>query len=120
MHPVDNDLANILADGEEPGRERLRELGAHFARILHDLAFDDVDVLAFEGGDGAVAAPVSRVKATTARLRSSISVVAGMVCSTCRIWSMVGTGRSAMALAILASLSDNAKYSASAEVRCDR
>ena len=65
-------------------------------------------------------APVSRVKATTARLRNSISVTAGMVCSTCWIWSMVGTGRSAIALAILASLSDKAKYSASAEDRCDR
>src|SRR5262245_44531462 len=65
-------------------------------------------------------APVSAVKATTDRLRSSISLPAGMVCSTCRICSMVGTGRSAIALAIRASRSDKAKYSASAEERCER
>jgi hypothetical protein len=65
-------------------------------------------------------APVSRVKATTARLRKSRSVTAGMVCSTCRICSIVGTGRSRVALAILASLSDSAKYSASTGVRCER
>ena len=33
---------------------------------------------------------------------------------------MVGTGRSTAALAILASFSESEKYSASAEVRCDR
>ena len=39
-------------------------------------------------------APVSKVKATSARLRKSISVTAGMFCSTCRICSIVGTDRS--------------------------
>jgi hypothetical protein len=51
FHPVDNDPANIFAHGKEPCREGLRELGVHFAGVLHDLALDDVNMLAFQGGD---------------------------------------------------------------------
>ena len=37
-----------------------------------------------------------------------------------QVGEVVDTDRSMVALAILASLSDSAKYSASADVRCDR
>jgi hypothetical protein len=58
------------------------------------------------------------VNATTARSRRSISVPAGIVRTTCRICSSVGTRSSRGALAILVSFVDRLKYSASAyEIR---
>ena len=62
-------------------------------------------------------APVRSVNAINARSRKLTSVAVGMLPSTCMICSIVGTGRSRFALAILASFSESAKYSASAEVR---
>ena len=53
-YPVDDDLADIVPHGEEPRREGLRELGAHLAGILNNLALHDVHVLELHGRDRAV------------------------------------------------------------------
>jgi hypothetical protein len=41
---VDDDLADVVADRKEPGRERLGELCLHLPRILVDPALIDIDV----------------------------------------------------------------------------
>ena len=55
VDPVDDDPADVVADGEEPGRERLGEFRLHLPRILVDPALVDVDVLELEGCDRPVA-----------------------------------------------------------------
>ena len=55
VDPVDDDLADVVADGKEPGRERLGELRLHLPRVLVDPALVDVDVLELEGCDRPVA-----------------------------------------------------------------
>src|SRR5262249_44933023 len=55
VDPVDNYLADIVADRKEPCRERLRELRLHLPRVLVDPALLDVDMSELEGGGGAVA-----------------------------------------------------------------
>src|SRR5262249_22218009 len=52
--PLDDDLADMVAYGEEPGRERLGELRVHLPRILVEPALVDINVLELEGSDGPV------------------------------------------------------------------
>ena len=58
-------------------------------------------------------APVSKVNATRARFRLSISVSVGIELMTCLTCSMVGDFCCRFAVAIRVSLSDRLKYSAS-------
>ena len=75
-HPVDNDLADIVSHREEPCREALREFCSYLARILNDtLPSTTSTCLSFMDAIAPSRAPVSRVKAIRARLRSCTSVV---------------------------------------------
>src|SRR5262249_7526655 len=55
IDPVNDDLADVVADRKEPGRERLGELRLYLPRILIDPALVDVDVLDLKGCDSPVA-----------------------------------------------------------------
>src|SRR5262249_53133274 len=45
LNPLDNDLADIVADRKEPGRERLGELRLNLPCVLVDPALINIDVL---------------------------------------------------------------------------
>src|SRR5262245_3756953 len=114
VDPGDHDPADIVADRKEPGRERLGEFGLHLARILVDPALVDVDVLELEGCDRPVAGAGKDREGDEGSIAArSISVPAGIIWMTCRICSRVGTRASRWAFAILVSLADRLKYSAS-------
>jgi hypothetical protein len=53
--PIDEDLADVLADREEPGRKCLRPLCSYVARVLFDQFVLNVDMLQLEGDDCPIA-----------------------------------------------------------------
>src|SRR5262249_855160 len=55
IDPVNDDLADVVADGKKPGRERLGEFCLHLPCVLVDPALVDVDVLELEGSNRPVA-----------------------------------------------------------------
>ena len=53
--PIDENSAEVVADGKEPGREGLRPLGPDLPRVLFDQFGFDVDMLQLEGDDRLIA-----------------------------------------------------------------
>ncbi len=53
--PISHDGADLVPHREEVGRERLRRLGPHFARVLLQQVPVEIDMLELERGDRAVA-----------------------------------------------------------------
>ena len=49
--PIDENLADVLADRKEPGRKRLRPLRPDLTRVLFNQFAFDVDMLQLEGDD---------------------------------------------------------------------
>jgi hypothetical protein len=54
-NPFDEDVSEIFADWEKPGRKGLRALRSYVARVLFDQFVLNVDVLQFERDDRPIA-----------------------------------------------------------------
>jgi hypothetical protein len=89
-NPIDKDLANVIADWEEPGREGLRPLSANIACVVLNQLLFHVDMFEFERYNRAIAGADRITKAMSARLPRSISVSAGRAESIARICLIVG------------------------------
>ena len=76
--PIDENLAEVVADREEPGREGLRLLGSDLARILLNEFVLDVDVLQLEGDDRPISGAREKCEGYQRAVSQLISVAAGM------------------------------------------